>query len=206
MKKLLTSVLACYSLSLSADPSDAYKELKEVLPFNTLGFYVNAPQMQNLLEETQPKVVVELGSWLGASTRHIAQISPKESIVYAVDSWQEEDPKVLESSPSLYDQFLSNVIHAGLTKKIFPLRMSTLEAIKVFEREGIQPDLIYIDPSHIENDLYQELQAYFTLIKGRGVLCGDDWLWEAFQSVIEQFANDNNLHVEASHNFWVLRE
>lgn len=206
MKKLLIAFVAFYSLSLSADPSDAYKELKEVLPFNTLSFYMNVSQMQNLLKETQPKVVVELGSWLGASTRHIAQILPEESIVYAVDSWQGEAPKLLKDSPPLYDQFLSNVIHAGLTHKIFPLRMSTLEAIKVFEREGIQPDLIYIDPSHIENDLYQELQAYFPLIKGRGILCGDDWLWEAFKSVIEQFANENNLHVEASHNFWVLRE
>ncbi len=206
MKKLFIFFLAFCSLSLNANPSDAYEELKKVLPVNTFSCYMNASQMQNLLEEMQPKIVIESGSGLGASTRHIAQILPEGSVVYAVDSWQGDAPKLLGHSPTLYDQFLSNVIHAGLTDKILPLRMSTLEAIEVFESEGIQPDLVYIDASHIENSLYEELQAYFPLIKGHGLLCGDDWLWVAVQSVVEQFADENNLHVETNHNFWMLRE
>lgn len=207
MKKLFFTFMALYSLSLSANPPDAYEELKELSPFNTLSFYTNASQIQNLFAEIKPKVVVESGSWLGASTRHMAQILPKGGVVYAVDSWEGYSPKFLEfSPPPLYDQFLSNVVHAGLTDKIFPLQMNTLEAIEVFKSKEIQPDLIYIDASHIQNDLYEELQSYFPLIKGHGILCGDDWLSVAVRSVVEQFADENDLHVEASNNFWVLRE
>jgi predicted O-methyltransferase YrrM len=204
MKKLFIALAVLCSFSLSANPSDAYKELEEVLPFNPFSRYMNASQMQILLEEIQPKIIVESGAGLGASTRHIAQNLPEESVVYAVDSWERETPQVLKGL--YYEQFLSNIIHAGLEDKILPLRMHTLQAIEVFKNEKIQPDLIYIDPSHIENELYEELQAYFPLIKGHGLLCGDDWLWVDVQSIVQQFADENNLHIETNYNLWTLRE
>ena len=166
MKKFFIGFIVFSSLSLSASPSDAYEKLKELLPFNDHSFYLNASQMQNLLQERQPKVVIELGSWLGSSARHIAQLLPEEGIVYAVDHWlgsvEHHTPKFLDYLPSLYDQFLSNVIHAGLTHKIVPIRMHTLEAVKMFCDEGIQPDLIYVDASHDEDSVYKDLQAYFS--------------------------------------------
>lgn len=84
--------------------------------------------------------------------------------------------------------------------------MSTLEAVELFRNEGIQPDLIYVDASHDEDSVYKDLQAYFPLIKGRGILCGDDWAWGTVRSAIERFAKENALRIEASHYFWVLRE
>lgn len=107
----------------------------------------------------QPKVVIELGSWLGASTRHIAQLLPEDGIVYAVDHWlgsiEHHTPSFSHYLPTLYEQFLSNVIHSGLEHKIFPVRMSTLEAVELFRNEGIQPDLIYVDASHDEDSVYK---------------------------------------------------
>lgn len=135
MKKIL---LVFATFSLCANLPDAYKELKELLPF----FYINASQIQNLFWEIKPKAVIELGSWLGASTRHMAQLLPESGVVYAVDHWlgsvEHHKNRIFHKYlPTLYEQFLSNVIHAGLTHKIFPIRMNTLDAVKIFQDENI---------------------------------------------------------------------
>src|SRR5579872_2430565 len=59
----------------------------DLLPYNPQGWYINGPSMEWLIRRGNVKTVIEVGSWLGSSTRHIAKTIPEDGIVYAVDHW-----------------------------------------------------------------------------------------------------------------------
>ncbi len=189
-----------------------YCELKDLMPFSGHGWYMNAAPMEKLLKERKVKVVIELGSWLGKSTKHIAEILPEDGIVYAVDHWlgnpasRVNNPELI---PTLYEQFLSNMIHANLTHKVVPLKMTTQEAVQYFYDNGIVPDLIYVDASHEEVDAYRDIAAYFPMVKGHGIICGDDWSYGDLpvQRAVKRFAKENDLKIEVPNDwFWELHQ
>ena len=93
-----------------------------------------------------------------------------------VDHWKGSAEHTQDCS-HLYRQFLSNVIRTRLTHQIIPLKMTTLEASKY----SFPPiDLLYVDASHDEDSVLQDLEAWAPLIQqSGGILCGDDFLWGA---------------------------
>lgn len=140
---------------------------------------VNQKGLKRFIETLQPKIVVEIGSWLGLSAIFMALSLPSESKLYAVDHWQGSIEHHMNQEwsvklPTLYHQFLSNVIHAGVTHKIIPARMSSLEAAKTL---SVKPNLVYIDGSHKEIDVYNDIIAWYEKLEIGGILCGDDYSW-----------------------------
>jgi predicted O-methyltransferase YrrM len=216
MKKLL--LIGASFLSFNFLPAieiypSPYFTLKQLFHYNDMGFYNNEAAMTKLLQQRRAKVVIELGSWLGKSTRHFAKVIPWDGVVYAVDHWLgsvEHHQDFQQYLPSLYDQFLSNVIHTNLTHKIVPLRMTTLEAAVLFKQQGVVPDVVYVDASHDEDSVYADLVAYYPLVKGHGILCGDDWGWGnglPIQRAVQRFAVENQLRIDVQYNwFWILNE
>ncbi len=186
---------------------EPYNTVK-LLPFDNHGWFVNGPQLEALIKNHPIKVVIEIGSWLGASTRFIAWNLPKDGKVYAVDHWlgseehQPGQPAHLPVLPVLYEQFLSNVIHEKLTGKIIPIRMKSLDAAQYLQ--PIAADLVYIDASHDTASVLADLNAWYPFVRGHGYICGDDWIWPPIQLAVEQFAKEQGLTIEASGNFWCL--
>lgn len=181
----------------------------ELLPYNAHGFYQNAVPMEEIINKYHVKTVIEVGSWLGTSTRHIAILLPADGKVYAVDHWKgspEHQPGQTYWIPQLdvlYEQFLSNVIHAGLHEKIVPIRMDSLQASRELVTK-VQPDLIYIDASHEYEAVLADLRAWYPYVRKRGILCGDDWGWAGVIQAVTQFAKENRLKIETSGAFWHL--
>ncbi|MBM3208509.1 MAG: class I SAM-dependent methyltransferase [Chlamydiae bacterium] len=187
-----------------------YNEVQPVLPFNNHGWYNNRSYIEKLVEEVNPTIVVEVGSWIGLSTRHIASILKQPNAkLYAVDHWlgsaehQIGQFAYMPFLDKLYEQFLSNIIRANLTHIVVPMRMSSLDAVKIFPAT---PDLIYIDAGHDYESVYKDLLAWYPLVRGHGVLCGDDWWWDSVRKAVEDFARDNSLKIFAENNFWRLIE
>lgn len=185
----------------------------KLLPFNPQGWYRNGPSMEWLIKRGNVKVVIEVGSWLGLSTRHIAKTIPEGGVVYAVDHWlgsPNENNSAFDMA-NLYRQFLSNVIHENLTHKIIPMRMSSGEAARILK---IKPDLVYIDATHDYNSVYCDLVMWFPFVKGHGVLCGDDYFWAhehphggPVKRAVDTFARENNLIVRDDGQWmWYLEE
>jgi len=203
---LVFLLFGCFNSNLP----EPYRQLKEVLPFDQQGWYSNRKPLKKILQEENIKVVIEVGCWLGKSTRHIARTIPKDGKVYAVDHWlgsAEHQPGQnawQENLPHLYEQFLSNVIHKKLTHKIIPVRMSSIEAEK--HLSNVVPDLIYIDAGHETEAVYQDLTVWFPHVQGHGVLCGDDWTWPTVRKAVETFAQEKHLSIESKGSFWRLRE
>lgn len=205
----------CFSSSfIQADPRPdlppPYNTI-DVLPFDSHGFYANAAPMEHLLRTKKVKTVIEVGAWLGSSTRHIASVIPEDGKVYAIDHWQgsiehqEGNNAYYKALPYLYQQFLSNVIHAGLTNKIIPLQMSSLEAAQhLSETLDERPDMVYLDASHDYRSVYEDLCAWYPFVQNYGILCGDDWSWVSVRKAVKQFAKERNLRLKSHGNFWYI--
>jgi hypothetical protein len=63
--------------------------------------------------------------------------------------------------------------------------------------------------AHDEVNVYNDISLYFPLVKGHGIMCGDDWGWGdlGVQRAVKRFALENNLSISLYGNwFWVLNE
>lgn len=198
-------------LGCNNDLPEPYKSI-QVLPVDNYGWFsqANKLKIEEFFKEYKPQTIVEIGSWMGVSTMFMASIAPENSVVYAVDHWlgsleHRTEEYYKPKLPILYQQFLSNVIHANLTHKIIPMRMSSREAAATL---NIEPDFIYIDGSHEEEDVYNDIMAWYPKLKRGGILCGDDYTWVkqstgSVKRAIERAAK--KLHIQtitAIHVFW----
>lgn len=203
MKKIHLIILAFLSVCyLSAEMPEPYRSIN-VLPFDGQGFFTNQEPLKNLIHQKSVKSAIEVGSWLGYSTRFIASEMGEDGVVYAIDHWlgspdelqHRNDPR----QPYVYQQFLSNVIHAGLTERIKPIRMNSLEAADAL---NLKVDLIYLDTSHDTDSVYKNIMAWYPHLKDGGILCGDDWLWPTVQVAVWHAAGQLGRHVHAYQNLW----
>lgn len=176
--EIILSYFLCFSfLLLSIENNEnlpyPYNTIA-LLPFDGSGHFgsIQAEGLAYLINKYKPKVVVEIGSYLGASTRYIAKLLEENGIVYAVDHWlgNEEwkhQPNYEELQRLFYQKFLSNVIHEKLCHKIIPMRMSSLEAAKIFQ---ITPDLVFIDGSHDYQSVYEDICAWYRHLNKYSIL------------------------------------
>lgn len=173
------------------------------LPFDAHGWFGHAEAFGNIIANRPIKTVIEIGSWLGASTRFLAGAIPEDGVVYAVDTWcgSPDEPEHLRDPrmPFLYQLFLSNVKHAGLTHKIVPVRMASLEAARAL---NVQADMIYIDGAHDTVSVLNDILHWYLHLKPDGFMCGDDWLWPSVQAAVIQGAQHLGKTVQFSNNLW----
>lgn len=192
-----------------------YSELKAPLPLEIHSFFreENGIYLEKIIKERKVKTIVELGSWFGKSTLHMAALLPKGGKLYAIDHWlgskeHRENPKWSHHLLFVYEQFLSNVIHAKLVDTIIPMKMKTVEAAKIFKE---QVDLVYVDASHEEEDVYQDLKEWYPFIEKGGILCGDDWSWGEkngypVQKAVIKFCKEKMLPYATDGCFWRTSE
>lgn len=202
-----------WGVVLSADLKnlpEPYNNLQILYPFDPHGYFINESQLNQVIQTKQPKVFIELGTWLGMSTRNIARQISDDCVFFTVDHFLGSNESAhqvqnAEKIPVLFEKFLSNVIHAGLCHKIKPLRLSTSEAAEYFKKNHIKADIIYVDAAHDYDSVYKDLITYLPLLNEDGILCGDDWGWGddlPVQRAVIKFANENGFFVEIGNNYW----
>lgn len=197
----ILSTLA-FGLPLAAVMPEPYASIRN-LPYDGHGWFINEKQMEECMKTCNPTTVIEVGSWLGLSTRFMAMRMPKGSKLYAVDTWlgspaeevHMKDPRL----PYLYQLFLSNVKHAGLTEIIVPVRMDSVEASKAL---NVQADLIYVDAAHDADSVYRDIMAWYPHLRKGGIFCGDDWGWESVRQGVMKAAGELGVSIDGTNNFW----
>lgn len=141
----------------------------------------NMQVLETLLDH-RTKVVIELGSYIGKSTRFICKHAPNAHI-YAVDLWSNSflenelghnyNRSANHKIPyDLYDTFLANLWVER--SRLMPLKMSTLEGLETLAKFGVKPDMIYIDANHDYGPVKADIDACMRLFP-RARLVGDDW-------------------------------
>jgi Methyltransferase domain len=130
--------------------------------------------------------LVEVGSWLGRSTRALAENTT--GLVFAVDTWRgsaEHQEQIDREFPGdlLFAQFTSNV--SGLSN-VSILRAASLEAAALLAEAGIQPQMVFIDASHAYEDVCADILAWKPVVAPGGLLCGHDYCWDSVKQAVSE--------------------
>ena len=143
------------------------------------------------------KLVVELGSWLGLSTRYIADAAPRATVI-SVDHWEgSEEHKTQERYRNLllhlFETFQARCWN--YRDRIVPLRMDSLSGLRRVAEAGLEPDFIYVDAQHT----YEAVSAELKLIRDlfpHSLVGGDDYDWQGVRQAVDEFASQNGLIVD----------
>jgi len=119
------------------------------------------------------RLVVELGTWLGKSTRFILGHAPDARIV-CIDHW-EGSPEIRQHHGHLfgepvYKAFLHH--NWDLRARIIPVRLASVDGVR--ECRHLKPDLVYVDAAHDAESVKRDVEACATAWPD-AVLVGDDW-------------------------------
>ncbi len=165
---------------------DPYKDAK-IYPFNSHGWASHSPAFKRVIEEVKPHLIIEVGTWLGASARNMARLASQinsnievvcvDTFLGSVEHWNGSSYKMEfhNGRPNIYDQFLSNVIHDKLTEIITPFPIDSINGYEVLKNYGVVADLIYIDAGHDYASVKADLDRWSKLVRVGGVLMGDDF-------------------------------
>jgi hypothetical protein len=192
------------------------------IPLDDHGWGGQSPAFRKLITEIKPELIIEVGSWKGASAIEMAtvcrDVAPTAKVV-CVDTWlgalefwtDQSDPQRFGSLalkhgyPTVYYQFLANICHKGLQDTVIPFPQTAAIGALWCRFYGIQADLIYLDGSHEEEDVFQDLCAYWELVRAGGVLFGDDYGWDGVRLAVDSFAKQEGLKVAFLDDKWLLR-
>lgn len=140
--------------------------------------------------------LVEVGSWRGKSTSamcvDLANRKDCKIDFYAVDTWlggPEHQADELILTDSLYQDFLTNI--ESVRDYVQPLRMTSLEAARLFEDESL--DFVFLDADHRFEHVRDDIIAWLPKLKPGGMIAGDDYgnpQWPGVAQAVDQILDD----------------
>ncbi len=187
------------------------------------GWGSNHPIFEQILNNVKPKVVIEVGSWKGASLIYMNNICKQLNLrtkFISVDTWLGSNhsmwlqPEYRErlmlrgGFPTMYRQFIFNLLESEAGTDVFPMPMTSTCAFFVLKKLDVVADVIYVDASHEETEVWQDLCNYFQLLRRGGVIFGDDYsnLWLGLVRSVNRFAAENSLLLHSDHGKWSFRK
>jgi hypothetical protein len=212
------------SLMPLAFASNPYQGLEHLRPLDLQGWGSDDPNFKRVLEQTRPELIIEVGTWKGGSALHMLEEAAKMGFspeIICVDTWlgalefwmDKNDPDryrsldLLAGFPSIYYQFLSNVVHLGRTSQVMPLPMTSLIAARWLSLHGVKSRLIYVDASHDEVDVMADLEAFWPLVEQNGILFGDDYgIWPGVTAAVQKFASKQGLSIIERDRQWMFEK
>ncbi|MFO0865022.1 MAG: hypothetical protein U0744_10285 [Gemmataceae bacterium] len=143
------------------------------------------------------KLVVELGSWTGLSTRFLAEPAPQATIVSVDPSNGTEehrsDPKFAALLPKLFDAFQSRCW--PWRDRLIPMRMSSLDGLHAIAAAGLAPDVIFFHAKRAIEQLSAELIAARDRFP-KAMLCGGGYDRPDIRRAVAEFARGEGMSVE----------
>ena len=181
---------------------------KPNVPPNDQPIWINDATVQVFHDKipSNAKVILELGSWKGVSTRLLAGVA-KGADVIAVDTWRgseehTDDTEVKNMLETLYDTFLVNCW--DYRDRIIPLRMTTLEGMENVADAGVQPDAVYVDAAHDTHSVLVDTETAVRLFPNARII-GDDFSWKSVADAVQIMLEKNGWAYGWYENTWWLQ-
>jgi len=161
-------------------PWPADKPEPEIIHPEIKGWFAGANKdvLRHLIENaTGPRIILELGSFRGLSSKFLAELLQPGDTLICIDHWlgSEEHHRRddwREVLSTLHQVFLKNLW--GHRDQVIPMRTTTHDGLRELKKLGIKPDVIYVDASHDEYSVYQDVTDCMSFFP-EAEICGDDW-------------------------------
>jgi len=179
------------------------------------------PVFNRILDEgPPPKLIVEVGSWLGRSALAMHKVLEERGMgapIICVDTWLGSPEmwvnkhhvdrwpplKMHMGRPQCYFDFILNVKANGAHTRIIPLSMDSLAASVAMDFWHIDPSHVFIDGSHYDLAVRADLNAWW---RSNRVLFGDDWAeeegWPAIKRQVGKFFVEHNKNIRVDDRYW----
>jgi cephalosporin hydroxylase len=187
------------------DPYDGFPLKSYSQDINS--WHDNRPSIQRILEKYRPQTIAEVGSWKGQSAIFFADTLLNLDIhplILCIDTWlgslehwnhdasesSEEAYQELKHEygyPTLYRQFIANVLYSGMKEYIVPFPATSVMAAKWLKRQKYRFDCVFIDGSHEPEEVSLDLKFYSRLLTQKGFILGDDFKWPGVKSAVIDF-------------------
>ena len=140
---------------------------------------------------------VEVGSFLGKSAVFMAVeiINSGKRIKFdCIDHWkgseEHRDNEKIDAE-YLYEGFLKNI--EPVKGVINPVRMNSIDASKLYKPNSL--DFIFIDASHDERSVREDLAHWIPRLKENGMIAGDDIDNEGVANAVKWFFDTGKLEI-----------
>ena len=142
-------------------------------------------------------IVVEIGSYIGASSLMIGLGLKNKCKLYCIDTWQND--AMTEGNWDTFKEFMNNT--KLLKNKIKPIKATSNDAVTEIT-EAV--DFIFIDGDHSYEGVKTDFDLWFPKLKKGGLIVFHDWEWaEGVKRVINEDAKPQLLKIEELPNmFW----
>ncbi len=206
-------------------PTDPYRDFNhQPFALDLQGWGADHPIFAQVIGKLRPTVVIEVGSWKGASAIHMAEAAKAAGLsefeIVCVDTWLgspehwllRERPnlfaelKLEHGHPTLFPQFLANVIKSGHADVITPLPLASRAACEVLRAFDVKADLIYIDAGHEYAEVRNDITGYWRLLRQGGIMIGDDYEadWPGVVRAVAEFAERIDRPLRWTGKKWLL--
>lgn len=163
------------------------------------GWASHSEVFRDVINEIKPKLIIEVGTWKGASAIHMASLCSElkehceivcvDTFLGSFENWLDRETNYVHQllangRPQLYETFLGNVVLSGFSEVITPFPIDSVNAAQVFSRLGVIADMIYIDAGHAYENVAQDLRLFKEILRPGGVLVGDDWFHPPIQKAV----------------------
>jgi hypothetical protein len=166
--------------------------------------------------------IVEVGSFMGKSSTNIVKsmLSIKKESTFlllcidtwlgGLEHWVHNDMRKLTGfvygRPSVYEQFIANIIGNNLTDYVIPYSTTSILGARFLLERKLSPQIIYLDSAHLQGETYVELELYWSILQIGGLIIGDDWRWSSVRCDVLRFTYNNNVKVNVFEHTWFIKK
>ncbi|CAN1762321.1 hypothetical protein LINPERHAP1_LOCUS8318 [Linum perenne] len=174
---------------------------------------------ETLVQKVRPRVIIEVGTFLGASAIHMAELTRElglDTVILCVDDFRGwpgfrekfEFVKYVNGDVLLMYQFMQNAAYSNSTGSVLPVPFSSGSALQKLCEWGVYGDLIEIDAGHDFNSAWADINRAYRILRPGGVIFGHDYFTVAdnrgVRRAVNLFAQMNGLKVKADGQHWVI--
>jgi predicted O-methyltransferase YrrM len=181
------------------------------------------PIFDYVMRQGTPQLIIEVGSWKGASAIRMADLQREHGIsglILCIDTWLGSNVSLWHNPetraglhlrngyPSMFLQFVKNIMYSGHAERIRYLPMTSTCAAELLAEWGVQADAIYIDAGHTEDEVFTDIARYYPLVKPDGILFGDDYSasWPGTVQAVNRFVAKTGLKLMGTEWKWLVRK
>jgi predicted O-methyltransferase YrrM len=202
---------------------DIYAGFSPIRALDLQGWNGTHPVLMRAVEEVKPSLAFDIGVWKGQSVASLSEAMRRvrpDSALLAIDTFlgspghwdRTRADRIVESLglvhgwPSLYWQFLSNMVLSGHAERVVPLPQTSDNAAVILAQLRLRPELIHIDAAHEYEPVKRDIENYWALLRAGGIMIGDDYPWPGVKKAADEFAAAKGLPLEVDGPKWVLRK